>query len=527
MRFVILASFFTILFALLSFNLYRVQVDKGFYYFEKAQARNETLKELELRRGQIFFTDRYGGEVSVAMQTDYPVIYAVPSEIENSKNAARVLSPILNIKESDLVLKLNNPESKFRLLVDKAPQGVIDSIQNLNIKGIYTDMKQYRAYPYDHLGSHVIGYVGFTQNNAEPAGLYGLEKMHNDTLSKGKSVHLTIDRDLQTEAESTLMSLIKQFNATGGSVVMQEPSTGKILTLANKPDFNPNHYSDFPIKDFSNPTVQYVYEPGSVFKPITMVAGIDTGAITPDTTFVDTGSVTLNGMTVRNWDLKAHGKITMTHVIEKSVNTGAIFAEQKTGDAAFLEYLKRFGFGKKTEIDLPDEVSGNLQNLEKKQTYAIDFATASYGQGVSVTPIQMVTAFSAIANGGLLMKPFITEGTKPTVVRRVMKEETSKEVTKMMESAVEKAEIGAIQHYRIAGKTGTAFIPEHGKYSHNDLIQTFIGFFPASNPKITILIKLDKPDAGLAGLTVVPAFHDLASFVINYYNIPPDKLEKK
>jgi len=523
MRFIILSLFFTALFALLSFNLYRVQIDKGFYYFEKAQAFNDVLKELALRRGQIFFTDKYGKDIPVAMQKDYPAIYAAPSEISDPLKVVNNLALIINIKESDLLGMINDPESKFRLLVDKAPRDMVDKVKDADIVGIYTRQKQYRFYPFESLGSHMLGYVGLNKDSAKPVGLYGLEKMDNKSLSNGDEIKLTIDRNLQAESEQALDKLIKEFNAIGGTIIIQEPSTGKILTLANKPDFNPNNYSNYAVKNFLNPSTQYVYEPGSVFKPITMAAGIDTGTITPETTYIDTGKVTLNGMTIRNWDLKARGTITMTNVIEQSVNTGAIFAEQKMGDKTFLEYLKRFGLGKNTGIDLPDEVSGSLKNLEKNQTYAIDFATASFGQGVSVTPIQMITAFSAIANGGLLMKPFVTRDTKPIVVRRVIKEETSREVIGMMESAVEKARIAAIPNYRIAGKTGTAFIPENGKYSREDLIQTFVGFLPASNPKVVVLIKLEKPNVELAGYTVVPAFHDLASFIINYYNIPPDK----
>lgn len=275
------------------------------------------------------------------------------------------------------------------------------------------------------------------------------------------------------------------------------------------------------MKNFLNPIIQYVYEPGSVFKPLTMAAGIDSGAFTPETTFIDKGSVTLNGKTILNWDKKANGKITMTEVIEGSVNTGAVFAEQKVGHKTFTAYVKKFGLGENTGIDLPDEVSGSINNLERKEARDIDFATASFGQGVSVTPIQMISAFSALANGGVLMRPFITEETSPTIVRRVVSGETATKVTGMMESAVEKAKIAAIQNFRIAGKTGTAFIPERGKYS-DELIQTFVGFFPVSDPKATILIKLDKPNAPLAGMTVVPAFRELAAFVINHYNIPPD-----
>ncbi len=524
MRFASLATFFTILFVVLVLNFYRLQVDKGFYYFQKAQARNDAAEELQLRRGQIFFTDKNNELIPVAMQNDYPAIYAVPQDISDIPGTAKKLSPLINMSEKDIIASLSvNPSGKFRLLVDKASPDMVNQVLSANVKGIYTDEKQYRFYPFETLGAHVVGYVGKNSESSDPIGLYGIEKLFNTTLAEGNNVQLTIDRNLQAEAEQMLDGLVKNFKAEGGSILIQDPHTGAILTLVNKPDFDPNNYGMYPIANFPNPAVQYVYEPGSVFKAFTMVAGIDTGAITPDTVYIDKGSDTLNGMTIRNWDLIAHGKMTMTQVIENSLNTGAIFAEQKTGDQTFLSYLKKFGFGQKTGIDLPDEVNGSLNNLEKKQTYAIDFGTAAYGQGVSVTPVQVITAFSAIANGGLLMKPYIVASDKPTVVRRVMSEDTSQKVSQMLQDAVENAHIAAIPHYRVAGKTGTAQIPENGGYSTNTFIHTFIGFLPVSNPKVVILIKLIRPDAELAGLSVVPAFHDLASFAVNYYNIPPDK----
>jgi cell division protein FtsI/penicillin-binding protein 2 len=215
----------------------------------------------------------------------------------------------------------------------------------------------------------------------------------------------------------------------------------------------------------------------------------------------------------------------MTNVIEQSVNTGAVFVEQTIGHKNFYEYLKKFGFGEKLNFDLPDEVAGSLRNLENKNARAIDFATASFGQGTAVTPLQVITAFSALANGGLLMRPFVLRDTEPYVIRRVIGEETAMKVVKMMESAVEKAGVAVIANYRVAGKTGTAFIPDfkRGGYSE-ELIHTYIGFLPASSPHLTIMLKLDKPKAELAGLTVVPAFRRLAEFALNYLNIPPDKL---
>ncbi|MDO8556912.1 MAG: penicillin-binding protein 2 [Candidatus Jorgensenbacteria bacterium] len=522
MRFIVLASFFTTLFLVLSFNLYNLQINKGAFYFGQAEARTEAIKELELRRGQIFLTDRSGGDIPAALNKDYPVVYAVPKNITNVREAAHALTGIVGIQEEKLSKMLDNPSSLFRLIVDKASPEVVSAVTSASIPGIYTNSKQYRFYPFERLLSQALGFVGVNEKSPDPAGLYGIEKLQNTTLADGEDVRLTIDRNLQAESEQMLTDLIKKFNAVGGSVIIQESKTGKILTLASKPDFDPNVYSDSPVKNFLNPAVQQVYEPGSVFKPLTMAAGIDSGALTPSTTYVDKGKVTLNGMTILNWDKKAHGKITMTQVIEDSVNTGAIFAEQKTGNNTFSAYVKQFGFGELTGVDLPDEVSGSIQNLFRKEARAVDFATISFGQGVSVTPVQLISAFSAIANGGVLMKPFVTADTKPVVIRRVIREDTARQVTGMMESAVEKAKIAAIPNYNIAGKTGTAFIPARGGYSE-DLIQSYVGFFPASDPVVTVLIKLDKPNAPLAGMTVVPAFHDLASYIINYYNIPPDK----
>jgi cell division protein FtsI/penicillin-binding protein 2 len=432
---------------------------------------------------------------------------------------------LFSLDESKLEKDFSNKKSLFKLLKDKADDSMLASVRSLNIKGIYTDTKQYRYYPFNELASSLIGFVGVNENASEPIGLYGIEKMYNETLARGDQISFTIDREIQAKAEQTLEELLVAHNGSNATIVVQEPTTGKILALANKPSFNPNEYEDSSTQNFMNTAVQYVYEPGSVFKPFTMSAGIDSGAITPDTTYVDTGSVTLNGATIRNWDLKAHGKVTMTNAIELSLNTATVFAEQKTGHKTFYEYLKRYGFGELSGIDLPDEVRGSIKNLERKEVRDVDYATAAYGQGVSLTPIQLITAFSAIANGGILMRPYVRTNETPYVVRRVIKKETADKVRMMMESAVDKARIAAIPNYHVAGKTGTAFIPDfkRGGYTE-DLIQTFVGFAPATNPKFVILIKLDKPNKELAGLTVVPAFKTFAQFILNYYNIPPDRI---
>jgi len=383
-----------------------------------------------------------------------------------------------------------------------------------------------RYYPLQNLAAQTIGFVGVNKDNDKPTGLYGLEKFYNTQLIANNDLKLTLDVNLQKQAETTLDNLIKNFKATGGTIIIQKPTTGEILTLVNKPDFNPNNYSQYLVSSFLNPAVQGLYEPGSVFKIITMAAGLESGKFTPETTFFDTGSVTLNGKTIENWDKKAYGKITMTNVIEGSINTGAVWAEKTIGHDLFYNYLLKFGFGDKTGVDLPNEEKGNLSNLKSKKAQDIDFATASFGQGVAITPLELISAFSAIANGGNLMRPYLNSELKPKILRKVISTTTCQKLKTMMISAVDKAEVAAIPNYQVAGKTGTAQVADsqNGGYG-SDIIDSYIGFAPANQPAFTILIKLDKPQgAPLAGVTVVPAFKDLAQFVLNYYNIPPDKL---
>lgn len=528
MRLFFLICTFGVLYGILGFRLYELQINKSDMYVSRVQARNEAREELDLRRGQIFFSDdRYERKIQVALNKDYPVVYANPQEIDDVKGTADALAPIIKKDKAEIIQVLENKKSRFRLLLEKADEEQVAMVRNASMKGIYIDTKQYRFYPYADLGSQVLGFVGMNKDESVPTGLYGIEKYKNDILESGSDIELTIDLNIQTKAEEVIEKLKQTYNATGGTVIIQEPKSGKILALANAPDFNPNEYGKYPVKDYMNSAVQYVYEPGSVFKPITMAAGIESQAITKDTTFVDVGSVMLNGKKITNWDHKAYGKITMTNVIENSVNTGTVFAEQKIGHTTFREFVKKFGFGEATGIDAPDEVSGSVKNIERKEAREIDFATAAFGQGTAVTPMQMINAFSAIANGGLLMRPYMSAKEKPYVMHRVVSGNTASEVAQMMESAVNKAKVAAISGYGVAGKTGTAQIPDlkHGGYLES-YIHTYIGFAPTTDPKFTVLLKLDRPEAAVAALTVVPAFRELAQYLLSYYNIPPDKLNR-
>jgi len=537
-RLLIVEVFFLIAFVILGVRIYSLQISNNNYYAEKAQAQQGSMKN-DLLRKPIYFTDKFDNNIPVVLNKEFYIIFAVPKEIKNDVQVAKSLSPIVGIDYNELIKRFSNKKNLYSLLISKATDVQVEEIRKVNIKGIYIRNKFFRYYPYGSMGAQLLGFASLSNNrNAGLSGKYGVEKEFNTWLNGNGDVnfpkyikykdglHLTIDINIQAESEKVLENLIEKFQAKRGSVIVEDPYSGKILAMVSLPSFNPNDYYNFPVKDFMNPNIEYVYEAGSVFKIFTMSAGINTGAITPETKYYDSGLDIIDGRSIRNWDLKAHGIQTMTNVLEKSLNTGAIFAEKKTGNKVFTSYIKKYGFGKKTDILLPGEVTGDISNLNHGRE--INYATASFGQGVSVTPIQLITAVAVTANGGLLMKPIILQDEKSEVVRRVISNETANKVSKMLISAVDKAYVARIPNYKVAGKTGTANIPNFvsGGYTKN-VIDTYVGYAPVSNPKFVLLVKLDKAKGNpLGGRTVVPAFRKIARFILNYYNVPPDRIEK-
>lgn len=526
-RFFLLNFGFAILFALLGFNLYQLQVHEGAQYFERAEARAAARAELSLRRGRIFVTNRSGADIPVALNRNEPVVYASPKEIEDDKEAAAFLAPLLNVSALSLEAAFSDKTNQFKLLAEKISPELIEALRGAP-RGIYVDEKQYRFYPFERLASHLLGFVGVNATTDKPKGLYGAEKYFDEILAEEGDVRLSLDRDVQAEAEATLARLMKDYGSTGGTIIVMDPKTGKLLTLAAAPDFDPNAYQTSPIANFVDPAFAYVYEPGSVMKMVTMASAIDAGAVTPETTYTDYGFVTRNGRTIHNFNPKPYGTVTMMNVIERSINTGSVFAAEALGREKFLEYQERFGFGALSGIGAPEEVPGSLKNLTKRDTKAIDLATASFGQGTAVTPLQLVTAAAALANGGVRMTPSFLADEEPRVAARAVSEATAQTVLRMMESAVNVNKIAVIPGYRVAGKTGTALIPDFGKGGYTEeLIHTFVGIAPVSDPRFVILVKLDKPQVGeLAGLTVVPAFRDLMEFLLTHYRVPPDNINQ-
>jgi len=320
-------------------------------------------------------------------------------------------------------------------------------------------------------------------------------------------------------------------------VIVLNPKTGAVLAMANYPTFNPNEFNLVEdVSVYTNRAIQTAYEPGSVMKPITFAASLNEEKITPDMTFEDPGFVTLENFTIRNAENKKYGEVTMTQVLEDSINTGAIFAEQQIGHKVFRQYLEKFGFGKATGITLPFESSGDISNLYRGgDLYP---ATASYGQGITATPLQIVTAFAAIANGGKLYKPYVVEQmvfpdgnvqvTEPELVTEVISPRTASTLGAMLVSVVERGhgKRAGVPGYFIAGKTGTAQIAYEDRpgYDPDRTIGTFVGFGPIEDPVFAMIVKIDEPQTvRFAGSSAAPTFGEIAQFILNYYQIPANR----
>jgi len=545
--------------AAIIFRLYNLQVSAHAYYQGLADDQHKTYEELIPRRGEIFARDGTGW-YPVAVNRDLSLVFAVPREIEDAGNVARELAGILQIDERELKEKLDQPDGWYAVVKHKVGDGEIQQIKDKKLKGIYFSAEPERTYPAGNFASQVVGFVG--SDGKKETGRYGLEAFWNKELegtagsleqerdtggrwisigekkiqpaANGSDLFLTIDHTIQYRAEMAVKKAAEKFKADRGSIVILDPATGGVLAMASVPDFNPNDYSSVEdISVFANPAVSGTYECGSIFKTITMAGGLDAGVVTPDTAYTDTGAVTEAGYTIKNSDLKANGVQTMTQVLEKSLNTGAIFVEKGLGNLRFLEYVKNFGFGQISGIDTIGEAPGSISGLKHMRN--IEAFTASFGQGLSVTPVQFAAAFAAIANGGELMKPHLVEkiaypdgreeAFQPQEVRRVISKEASLDLTRMLVGVVQNGhgKRAGVPGYLVAGKTGTAQVPKAGGgYEENQHVGSFAGYAPAFNPRFVMLVKLDNPkNVEWAESSAAPTFGEMAKFLLDYYGIEP------
>lgn len=541
-------------------RLYFLQVFSNEYYEELAGNQHYIFKNLVPKRGEIFLKDKEGF-YPVAVNKEVKMAYAVPKEIEDVRDASRKVSEILEIDERELEERFSKPDDMYEPLKHRLSEEEMQKIKDLKLEGIHLADESFRYYPAGELASQILGFVGW--KNKELGGRYGIENYFNEELEgkkgelfqnkdnsggwittgaknitpakNGDTLVLTIDHIIQYETEKIIKSAVEKFEGERGTIIVMEPETGKIKAMASYPNFDPNDYKNQDMKNFRNLAVSDAYECGSVFKPILMAAALDDKKVNPSTTYTDTGRVTEAGYVMQNSDLKSYGLQTMTEVLEKSLNTGVIYAQKLLGNKNFFEYIKRFGFGEITNIDLPGESGGNISNL-KNLNRDINFFTASFGQGITVTPIQLVSAYNAMANGGMLMKPQIIEEIihsngerekiEPVEIRKVISQEASNQISEMLFSVVEEGhgKRAGVPGYRVAGKTGTAQVASSSEkgYEEGKNIGSFAGYAPVDNPKFTVLVRIDDPKAvEWAESSAAPAFGELMKFLLEYENIKP------
>jgi cell division protein FtsI (penicillin-binding protein 3) len=495
------------------------------------------------------------GGVPLASDVTQNEVYAFPKEIKDPGRTASLLAPVLNLSSTRL-FDLFTGDNPSLLLASDVPKKVSQKIVDLALPGIVLGPQIKRYYPQITVASQVLGYV-----DTQGKGQYGVEQYYDRYLSghagvrsvlrdtagnnirvgsaaspshDGASVRLTLDRTVQGLVEDELHKALKAHHADSGTIIVMDPRTGSILGMASAPSFDPNHYWKTPGL-FPNPAVESQYEPGSTFKIVTMAAGLDSHVITPRSAFDDTGSfVVTPDYTVHNWNMSGFGMENMTQVLQHSANVGASWVAQRLDIDRFYKYVKAFGVGKPTGVDLADEAPGTLP-LPGDKVWTIDnLYTNSYGQGLAVTPIQMISAVAAVANGGILMKPRIVQAidsdgivhqNQPVSLRRVITQQTAHTLTNMLvHSAVGgEAAKALIKGYNIAAKTGTANIPSpNGGYDPSATIASIVGYAPAFHPRFVTLVIIRHPRDTLYGsIAAAPVMHDLFSELFMHYDIPP------
>ena len=563
-------------------RLFYLQIIKGKLWQAAADEQHKIEQVLLQRRGEIFMMDSQDGSLAPAViNRRLNLVYAVPSEISNPKMTAEILADILKDNQAectemlakdvsqDLIAKcqerkdfsqevyekIKKKDDPYEPLAHNVSEELVNKIKDRNLDGVYFEDEWARFYPTGESLAQVTGFLGYAGDSR--IGQYGIEGYFEDDLAgeagklladkdlfgrlipvasselvqarDGANIVLTIDKVIQNKAYEIIKEAVGAYRAESGSILVMDPQTGGIRAMAGYPSFDPNKYNETDdIKVYQNLNMSEAYEPGSVFKIITMAAGLETHAVEPDTTYDDKGSVVIGQEVIRNASDKVYGMVNMVGVLENSINCGAVYVALKTGHEKFRDYVKKFGFGQVTNIELAGESTGNISSLEGKGD--IYTATAAFGQGITVTPLQLAQAFSTIVNNGKTVKPHIIDYAESEIEEKIndsqqlISEKTAQVLKAMMVSVVENGHSKGAQiaGYHIGGKTGTAEIAGQGGYTSENN-HTFAGFGPLENTKFVIIVKLIKPKSGkFAESTAVPAFTKMASFLLQYYQIAPE-----
>lgn len=562
----LLASLVCVGALLLFVKLYSVQIIHGEDFKERADRQYQRPANA-FNRGTIYFTDKTGNQISAAtLKTGFilainPKTLQKNGTVESTYTALKGILPELS--HDEYIPKAEKQNDTYEELKRRVEEEDGKKISALKIPGVSLYKDKWRYYPGGQLAAHVLGFMAFKGN--ELGGRYGLERQYDDTLKrenddvyvnffaelfsnfkKGVQGELqgdivtTIEPSTQAYVEDVLKNISKQYISERSGAIVMDPNTGEIVAMAIHPTFDPNDFKSVTqLEVFRNDMVESVNEMGSIIKPLTMAVGIDLDKVHATTTYNDTGSVTSDKRTVYNFDKKGRGVTTLQYALSKSLNTGFAYVVGRTGNKALADYFTAFGLGSKTGIDLPNEGAGLVENLKSPRN--IEYITASFGQGIAVSPIQVARAFSAIANGGTLVTPHIVkrvdyrlgyskdmgQGTSKLDGKRVIKESTSKEVTDMMVYNVDNSLLegkAKNSRYSVAAKTGTAQIATRGGYSEDRFLHSFVGYLPAYNPKFVVFMYTINPrGVNYASETLAKPFIEMTKFLINYYQLPPDR----
>ncbi len=559
-RIMVLFSVFILLMVLIGYRVVAVQVVRSNEFSRWAVAERMQQDVVPARRGEIY--DSRG----IRLATNVPAtrVSAIVDQIPDRAQAAQQLAPLIGRTPADVLDALNQPDIEWVVLARHLSPEAGDQVRALNLPGIVLDAEPSRVYPFGDFASQLLGFT-----NDAMAGNYGIEGEYDALLGgepgklvgerdgqgnvialtqstwdppvDGSDVTLTIDSAVQEAIERILRQTVKEQRAIGGTIIVQDPNTGAILGMASEPSFDPNDFADVTNPStYLNPAISAVYEPGSTFKSVVMSIGIDSGAVTPETTHNDEpGYLELpDGSRITNFEGAVWGTETMTQVLQRSSNLGAIFVADKIGRERFYQGLEAFGFGTPTGVDLQGEEQGILTLPGEQGWNDALYSTNAFGQGIACTPLQLVNAVSAIVNGGRLMEPYVvskvhsadgTTVTQPKVVRQVISEKSSATMRQMLEDVVDHPDslYPTVPGYRIGAKTGTAQVPSPaGGYIQDATIASIVGFGPVENPRFSVLVKIDWPKEEGTGLEVSgPVLQKVFEQLFLLYGIPPDDLE--
>ncbi|MBU1015239.1 penicillin-binding protein 2 [Patescibacteria group bacterium] len=554
----VLILFFAAGFLLISRLVFLQIIDNGFYRaLARGQQSTNTVQVGE--RGDIFAQDKEGNRYLLATNQKVPYVFVTPIEVQDKEGTARELASLLSLTEEEVFVELIREDTLHAVLKKDISEEEKRGLEETNMPGVYLGEELLRFYPHGAFASHVLGFV-----NMEGEGQYGAEAYYDAQLKgregiassprspagylfsffsapgarKGSNLLLTLDYNIQAVAEELIGKAVEDLQAQAGSILVVEPSSGKVIAMASYPEFDPNFYeqvSDLAL--FQNPLLQQLFEPGSVFKAVTMASALDMGKVSPDTTYMDRGELRFGTNTITNYDARVWGERSMGEVLQYSINTGAVFAEQQLGHRNFVEFLKKFGIFSSVGIDLAGEVFS--RNLEFQKGYEINYATASFGQGVEMTPLQLVRAYTAFARDGTMIQPHVgdlllstgeRESTEDRETTRVISQKAASQITGMLVQVTEEGygKASRVPGYYIAGKTGTAQISwsaldvSRSGYSE-ETMQSFIGYAPAFDPRFLALVVLRDPQTKTAEYSAIPVFQKLAQYILTYYEVPPSQ----